>query len=105
MSDTAITIEKLKDEEYVREIVEGLGGAKAIVEGIREYHKIVVRMRNERASLMEEHPNRWVAMGREGVVAIGDSIDAVIEDAKAQGLQGSDLVIEFLDTDPPILIL
>ena len=49
MSDTAITIEKLKDEEYVREIVEGLGGAKAIVEGIREHGRIVKRMWAERS--------------------------------------------------------
>ena len=105
MSDTEITLEKLKDEKYLREIVEGMGGAGAIIASIREYHEIVVRMRNERAALMEAHPNRWVAMGKDGVVAIGDSIDAVIEDAEAQGLRGSDLVIEFLDTDPPILIL
>ena len=105
MPETAITMENLKDEKYVTEIVEGLGGAKAIVAGMREYHEIVIRMRNERASLMEEHPNRWVAMGKDGVVAIGDSIDAVIEDANAQGLRGSDRVIELLDTDPPILIL
>jgi hypothetical protein len=105
MSDTAITIEKLKDEEYVREIVEGLGGAKAIVEGIREHGRIVKRMWAERAALTEAHPNQWVAMGKDGVVSIGDSIDAVIEDAAAKGLRGSDLVIEFLDTDPPLLIL
>ncbi len=105
MPETAITMEDLKDEKYVTEIVEGLGGAKAIVAGMQEYHEIVVRMRNERASLMEEHPNRWVAMGKDGVVAIGDSIDSVIEDANAQGLRGSDRVIELLDTDPPILIL
>ena len=105
MSDTEITIEKLKDEEYVREIVEGLGGAKAIVDGLREYGLIVERMWAERAALTEAHPNQWVAMGKDGVVAIGDSIDAVIEDAAAKGLRGSDLVIEFLDTDPPLLIL
>ena len=34
MSDTAITLEKLKDEQYVREIIEGLGDPKAFVTGI-----------------------------------------------------------------------
>ena len=105
MSDTEITLEKLKDEKYVREIVEGLGGPGAIIAGLREYRMIVERMWAERAALTEAHPNRWVAMGKDGVVSIGDSIDAVIEDAAAKGLRGSDLVIEFLDTDPPLLIL
>ena len=105
MTETASGLEKLQDENYVKEIIEDLGGVQSLVAGMQEYHEIVVRMRNERASLMKAHPNRWVAMGREGVVAIGDSMDAVIEDAEAQGLWGSDLVIEFLDTNPPVLIL
>ena len=105
MHNAAVTMEKLRDEKYVREIVEGLGGPGALIASMQEYHEIVVRMRNERATLMEAHPNQWVAMGKDGVVAIGDSIDAVIEDAESQGLRGSDRVIEFLDTDPPILIL
>ena len=105
MSDAEITLEKLRDEAYLKELVESMGGPEAIITSMQEYHEIVERMRNERAALMEAHPNQWVAMGKDGVVAIGDSIDAVIEDAEAQGLRGSDRVIEFLDTDPPILIL
>lgn len=105
MSDTEITLEKLKDEEYVRELVEEMGGPEAIIEGLREYGLIVERMWAERAALTEAHPNQWVAMGKDGVVSIGDSIDSVIEDAAGKGLRGSDLVIEFLDTDPPLLIL
>lgn len=105
MSDTEITLEKLRDEAYVKELVEGMGGPEAIIAGLREYGLIVERMWAERDALMEAHPNQWVAMGKDGVVSIGDSIDAVIEDAAARGLRGSDLVIEFLDTDPPLLIL
>ena len=105
MSDTEITLEKLRDEAYLKELVEGMGGPEAIIASIREYGLIVERMWAERAALTEAHPNRWVAMGKDGVVSIGDSIDAVVEDAAAKGLKGSDLVIEFLDTDPPVLIL
>ena len=105
MTDTANIMEQLRDEEYVRGIIEDLGGVQSLVAGMQEYHQIVVRMQHERASLMKGHPDQWVAMGRDGVVAIGDSIDEVIEEAEAQGLRGSDLVIEFLDTNPPVLIL
>lgn len=105
MPETTITIEMLRDEKYVKELVEGMGGPEAIIAGLREYGLIVERMWAERAALTEAHPNQWVAMGKDGVVSIGDSIDAVIEDAAGKGLRGSDLVIEFLDTDPPLLIL
>ena len=105
MSETAITLEKLRDEAYVKELVEGMGGPEAIIAGLREYGLIVERMWAERAALTEAHPNRWVAMGKDGVLAIGDSIDEVLEGAESQGARGGDIVIEFLDTDPPVLIL
>jgi hypothetical protein len=98
-------LEKLKDEKYVREIVEGLGGPEAIVAGLREYRLIVKRMWAEKAALTEAHPNRWVAMGKDGVLAVGDSMDEVLEEVESRGIRGGDIVIEFLDTDPPLLIL
>ena len=86
-------------------MIEEMGGARALVEGLREYHEIVVRMRRERVALMEEHPNRWVAMGKNGVLAVGDSMDAVLDEVEGRGIRSGDIVIEFLDTDPPLLIL
>ena len=46
-----------------------------------------------------------MAMGREGVLAIGDSMDEVLREVEGRGLHGADIVIEFLDPDPPLLIL
>ena len=98
-------MQDLKDEAYVSSVIEDMGGAQALVDGIREYRHIVKRMRSERASLMEKYPDMWVAMGKEGVLAIGNSMDDVLEKVESQGYRGSEVVIEFLDTDPPILIL
>ena len=44
-------------------------------------------------------------MGQKGVLAIGDSMDEVLREVESQGLRGADVVIDFLDTDPPLLIL
>ena len=93
------------DKDYVKEVIEGLGGAKALMDEMDEYHQIVVRMREERPSLVERHPDKWVAMGKEGVLAAGDSMDEVLKEVEVRGLHGADVVIEFLDTDPPLLIL
>ena len=70
-----------------------------------EYHQIVARMRKEHLSLVERHPDKWVAMGQEGVLAVGDSMDEVLREIEGRGLHGVDVVIEFLDTAPPLLIL
>ena len=93
------------DKDYVKEIIEGLGGVRALMDEMDEYHEIVARMRKERPSLVERHPDKWVAMGQKGVLAIGDSMDEVLREVESQGLHGSDVVIDFLDTDPPLLIL
>ena len=93
------------DKDYVKEVIEGLGGAKVLIGEMDEYHEIVARMRKEHPSLVERHPDKWVAMGQKGVLAIGDSMDEVLREIESRGLNGADLVIEFLDTDPPLLIL
>ncbi len=93
------------DKDYVKGIIEGLGGAKALIDEMDDYHQIVACMSKERPSLVERHPDKWVAMGKEGVIAVGDSMDEVLREVEGRGLHGADVVIEFLDTDPPLLIL
>ena len=92
-------------EAYVKSVIENLGGAQELVDGIREYSEIVARMRSERASLMEKYPDRWIAIGKDGVLAVGDSMEDVFEEVESQGVREADVVVEFLDTDPPLLIL
>ncbi len=105
MSETTDSMQDLRNESYIKTLVENLGGAQALVNGIREYRQIVARMWSERAALMEKYPDRWIAMGKDGVLAVGDSMDDVLEEVESQGYRGSEVVIEFLDTDPPLLIL
>ena len=93
------------DKDYVKEVIEELGGARALMDEMDEYHEIVARMRKERSSLVERHPDKWVAMGQEGVLAVGDSMDGVLGKVESRGLCGADVVIEFLAADPPLLIL
>ena len=95
----------LNDEAYVRAVIEELGGVRELAAGMREYREIVARMRAERAALTERYPDRWVAMGRDGVIAVGDSMDQVLDEVESRGLCGGDVAIEFLDTTPPLLIL
>ena len=60
-------------EASAAEFIDSQGGVGALMSRMDEYHDIVVRMRNERCVLMKEYPNQWVAMGKDGVVAVGNS--------------------------------
>ena len=93
------------DEHDVKQMISELGGAKGLMHKMDEYQGIVLRMRKERPRLASSYPDKWVAMGREGLLAVGDSMDQVLAQVEARGARGGDVVIEFMDTDPPLLIL
>ncbi len=86
-------------------MIEEMGGVAALQERMEQFQRTIDRMMNERESLTEKHPDKWVAMGKDGVLVIGDSSDEVIEKVENQGIRAGEVVIEFLDSDPPVLIL
>ena len=93
------------DEHAVKRMISELGGAKALMKEMDEYQEVVLRMREERPHLEASYPDKWVAMGRAGILAVGESMDEVLGQVEARGVRGADVVIEFMDTDPPILIV
>ena len=86
-------------------MIEETGGVETLNEEMEEFQRVVDRMFHERAALKEKHPNKWVAMGKNGVVAVGDSMDDMFDRVDSQGVRRNDVVVEFLDTDPSPLIL
>ena len=98
-------MEYLRDEAYVNTVIAEIGGVQKLAVGMREYHEIVVRMRSEQIELITKYPDRWVAMGRGGVLAVGDSMDEVLEKIERQGVDRGETVVEILDTTHPVLIL
>ncbi len=117
MEDGRVTVERNTwndpispemNAELIRDHVEKIkksGTAKARHEQLREYSKIHHRLRKEHAALMDKYPRKWVVMGKDGVVALGDSLEEVVDEAHNRGFRASDMAVEFLDPDPPIYIL
>ena len=99
------TVDQPRDQAFWDEIVEELGGPQVMIERIRAFQKLVKRMNEERAAHMETYPDKWVAMSEHGVVAIADDLDGVLAEVDAKGIDRADVFTEFLDTDPPELIL
>ena len=87
------------------EMLAQLGGAQALRDDPNDFRKAVERLWNERDSLIELHPNKWVSMGKDGVVSIGDSIEEVVSTTAAKGVSTADVIVELLDPEPEALIL
>ena len=95
----------IPNEDEFEELLAQLGGAKALRDDPNDFRKAVGRLWSERDSLIEEHPERWVSMGKDGVVSVGDSIEEVVAATEAQGISTADVVVEYLDPEPERLIL
>ena len=92
-------------EDELEELLAHLGGAEALRDDPNDFRKAVHRLWTERDLLIEKHPDRWVSMGKDGVVSIGNSIEEVVAATEAEGVSTADVVVEFLNPDPDRLIL
>ena len=66
------------DEDYAREVILGDGGVEVFLREMQEFHDTVTRLWDEYDTLMEKYPDRWVVMGKDGVLAVCDSRKEVL---------------------------
>ena len=95
--------ERLIDESL--EIIEELGGVKSIREGLAEMDAAWRRMDRESGTLLKLYPDKWVAMSKDGVVAVGDSLEGVFSKVDTLGLRHNSINVKFIATHSRPLIL
>ena len=79
--------------------------AAAQLEMMLEYRRLASRMRREIASLTEQYPDQWVAMAVSGELLVADSMDEILAAMDERGMSNENVVIEFLDANPTMMIL
>lgn len=100
-----VTGEKRGGEAYIRQIIEEAGGFQAFSKQMDDFRDCQIRLDKERAALTEKYPDKWVAMGKDGVVAVNDSQRGLLAEIDEQGLRRDAVAIDHLDTDPTPLLL
>jgi len=85
------------------EMLAQLGSAQALRVDPNDFRKAAERLWAERYSLIKRYPNKWVSMGKDDVVSMGDSIEEVLSSTEAKGVSTADVVVELLDPEPLIL--
>lgn len=103
MSSAERANQKLLDDACA--MIDEMGGPGALIDDLEEFRKLHARMTREYPRLLQKYPNKWVAMGKDGVVAAGATRTQVLEAVDRRGIARSETVVEFMDTDPPVLIL
>lgn len=105
MTTAANRPDPLFDKTYVMSVIEDMGGARAILDDLGDFRQLVDRLWEERPGMMESYPDKWVAVGKHGVVAVGDSMRDVLDEVESLGIRRRDVVVEHLQSNPPVLIL
>ena len=94
-----------EDDPYLLAIAERHGGVAAMNEEMARDQDAFHRLYRELPALMEQYPDQWIAMDADGIVAVADSHEGLLEALAAKGLYAGDLVIDHLNTQPEIWIL
>ena len=84
----------------IQKSIDRIGGAQVISARITSFREVALRMDAERASLTEKYPDKWVAVGKDGLIAVSDSMEDLFAKVRPLGLHNSEYDVAFLDTDP-----
>ncbi len=92
------------DYEYDQEYLTKIFGPDGLLAKHRKKYKLREKARrrylDEQATLLEEHPREWVAMGVDGVIGFGKSSSEALDAAYRLGFDDTNMVVEFLNPEP-----
>lgn len=86
-------------------MIEAMGGAEGIRTLLEERRSMFVEFCAVYSSLLEQHPDKWVAWGKEGVVDVADSQHDLLCRIGLKKLSAKDVMVEYLDSDQKDYIL
>ena len=89
---TGKTLESSQSAEYMRAMLE-------------EHEALETSFQDAYPTLLQEHPDQWVAWGKDGIVGVSDSQEDLLRKTQSQNLMAKDVIVEYLDSNPTALIL
>ena len=102
---TLTNMEKERLLDSAMETIDALGGVEGIRKGFAEMNAAWRRMDRESDTLLKLYPEKWVAMSKDGVVAVGDSLEGIFDKVDELGLRRNSIDVKFITAHPQKLIL
>ena len=97
--------EDLTEHRDAETIIEAWGGVECVRTVLKDHQVMSGEFWAAYSSLLNQHPDKWIAWGKEGVVGVSDSQDGLLREMKSKNLTAKDVMVEYLDTDPKVYIL
>ena len=97
--------ENFTEHQDAESIIEAWGGVECVRTVLEDHQVMSGEFWAAYSFLLEQHPDKWIAWGKEGVVGVSDSQDGLLREMKSKNLTAKDVMVEYLDTDPKAYIL
>ena len=97
--------EDFAEHQDAETIIEAWGGVECVRTVLKDHQVMYGEFWAAYSSLLEQHPDKWIAWGKEGVVGVSDSQDGLLREMRSKNLTTKDVMVEYLDTDAKVYIL
>ena len=97
--------EDFSEHQAAESMVEAWGGVDCMRTVLEDHQLMSAEFWAAYSSLLEQHPDKWIAWGKEGVAGVSDSQDGLLSEMRSKNLSAKDVMVEYLDTDPKVYIL
>ena len=78
---------------------------EGIVHILTESDRAAQRLYDEHDQLKASYPDRWVAVSKDGLVAHHEDLNGIIAGLEEAGYESSQVAVEFLNTEPRMMLL
>ena len=89
-------------EEELRELI---GDPEEVYKGLKEFQKSARKLSAQMGRLKELYPEQWIGFVKGRVEANAPTLDAVLSEIDAKGLDRKDTIVRFITRKPRIHIL
>ncbi len=88
-----------------RQVIEEMGGAKAVLAGFTEFYNRMNALDAKRSQLTEEYPDKWIALHNGEVSVSSDSLEELLGEMDRLGIPRKESIVEFMETERRNLVL
>ena len=76
-----------------------------LAEDLDKFENLVLEMESQRSELLLKHPDQWVAIGKDEVVATADTMGDLFRLLDEKGIRREDVFHDYMDTNLRTLLL
>lgn len=88
-----------------KDLLDQLGAPPDVLDGLRRYRKAVSSLAAKRARLARQHPERWIAVYNDDIVALTKTLEDLVRCIDEQKLPRDEVIVQFLTKERRVMVM